>query len=74
MCVNDFYTFDYILGMDYQNLYDLSKMQPSDTTADIKLLSEFDPDGEKEIQDPYFVSKLVLNMIKPDIYRILFSL
>lgn len=48
--------------MDYSNLKDLGEMLPEDATASIELLSTYDPDGEKNIRDPYFVS---YDIIKP---------
>lgn len=53
---DDFYTFDYIFGMDYWNIEDLEILAPEDSTAKILLLGEFDPLNERVIRDPYFVS------------------
>lgn len=52
----DFYTFDYILGMDDYNIEDLNDIKPNDATARIFLLGDFDPEGERIIRDPYCVS------------------
>lgn len=52
----DFYKFDYILGMDDYNIEDLNDIKPSDATARIFLLGDFDPEGERIIRDPYCVS------------------
>ncbi|XP_031619726.1 low molecular weight phosphotyrosine protein phosphatase-like [Contarinia nasturtii] len=49
----DFYTFDYILGMDDYNIEDLHELRPKDATAHIFLLGDFDPQGERIIRDPY---------------------
>lgn len=53
---DDFYTFDYILGMDDYNIEDLTEMKPEDAKAQIFLLGDFDPEGERIIRDPYCVS------------------
>lgn len=53
--VDDFYTFEYILGMDSYNVEDLEEIRPTDAQAQIYLLGDFDPEGEKEIRDPYCV-------------------
>lgn len=52
----DFYKFDYILGMDDYNIEDLNDIKPNDATARIFLLGDFDPEGERIIRDPYCVS------------------
>lgn len=52
----DFKKFDYIFGMDYENMTDLDDMKPSDSTAKLLLLGDFDPQGEKLIRDPYYDS------------------
>ncbi|KAL7303306.1 hypothetical protein TKK_0004497 [Trichogramma kaykai] len=49
----DFDTFDWILGMDYYNLQDLSYMQPKGSKAKLGLLGEYDPEGKMIIEDPY---------------------
>lgn len=54
---DDFYTFDYILGMDDCNIEDLNDIKPNDATARIFLLGDFDPEGERIIRDPYCVSE-----------------
>lgn len=53
--IDDFYTFDYILGMDDYNIEDLSDLKPNDAKARIFLLGDFDPQGERIIRDPYCV-------------------
>eukprot|EP00833_Pecoramyces_ruminatium_P018720 jgi/Orpsp1_1/1192752/evm.model.d7180000095648.1 len=50
----DYYRFDYILGMDYKNLENLTKMAPENSTAKVQLFGEYDPEDEIEIRDPYF--------------------
>lgn len=51
---DDFKKFDYIFGMDHENMSDLEDMKPSDGTAKLLLLGDFDPKGEKVIRDPYY--------------------
>jgi low molecular weight phosphotyrosine protein phosphatase len=50
----DFDNFDYILGMDYKNLENLTKMAPENSRAKVQLFGEYDPEDEIEIRDPYF--------------------
>lgn len=52
---DDFYQFDYIIGMDYYNIEDLNDLKPADSKAKILLLGDFDPEGERIIRDPYAV-------------------
>lgn len=51
----DFKNYDYIFGMDDENIDDLNGMFPKDGTAKILLLGDFDPEGERIIRDPYYV-------------------
>ena len=53
---SDFNYFDFILGMDDENIFHLERMKPVDCKAKIRLLGDFDPQGEKIIRDPYYVS------------------
>lgn len=48
--------FDYIFGMDEDNIDDLKRVCPKDGTAKILLLGDFDPEGDRIIRDPYYVS------------------
>ncbi|XP_055315812.1 low molecular weight phosphotyrosine protein phosphatase 1-like [Sitodiplosis mosellana] len=50
---DDFYKFDYILAMDEYNVEDLTELRPDDAKAQIFLLGDFDPEGERIIRDPY---------------------
>lgn len=52
----DFKEFNYIFGMDDENIDDLKERCPKDGTAKILLLGDFDPDGDRIIRDPYYVS------------------
>ncbi|SPO38613.1 probable LTP1 - protein-tyrosine-phosphatase [Pseudozyma flocculosa] len=51
----DFHTFDYILGMDVNNVRNLKNMAPRGAKATIKMFGDFD-DG-KPIADPYYGGK-----------------
>ncbi|KAH9813252.1 phosphotyrosine protein phosphatase I superfamily [Melampsora americana] len=48
----DFYDYDYILGMDRQNLKNIQSLIPSDSKAKVQLFGEFS-DG-RIIDDPYY--------------------
>ncbi|XP_043279435.1 low molecular weight phosphotyrosine protein phosphatase-like isoform X2 [Venturia canescens] len=50
----DFIKFDWILGMDNDNISDLNHMKPADSKAKIELLGKYDSKGEIIIRDPYF--------------------
>ncbi|XP_005098005.2 low molecular weight phosphotyrosine protein phosphatase [Aplysia californica] len=52
--VEDFTSFDYIFGMDHQNIEDINELAPKNSTAKVLLLGSFDPQKELIIQDPYF--------------------
>lgn len=52
----DFKKFDYIFGMDDDNMQELDEMNPSDGKAKLLLLGDFDPHGERIIRDPYYDS------------------
>lgn len=52
----DFRHYDYIFGMDDENIEDLKGLAPTDGTAKLLLLGDFDPEGERIIRDPYYVS------------------
>jgi len=48
----DFRSFDWILGMDEENLRDLRRLTPADATARIALVTE--PWGGGRVTDPYY--------------------
>ncbi|KAL6631848.1 phosphotyrosine protein phosphatases I [Neocallimastix californiae] len=50
----DFYRYDYIFGMDSKNFENLMKLAPENARAKIQLFSEYDPEHETEIIDPFF--------------------
>lgn len=55
---DDFKKYDYIFGMDDENIDKLHEICPEDATAKILLLGDFDPEGDRIIRDPYHVSGL----------------
>jgi len=50
----DFTLFDVIFGMDDENMEDLDSMKPKNGTSELKLLGDYDPEGERIIVDPYY--------------------
>lgn len=52
---DDFYTFDYMLAMDSDNLATLKSRQPSDASPIIKLFLEYaNGISYQEVPDPYY--------------------
>ncbi|MDC6274226.1 low molecular weight phosphotyrosine protein phosphatase [Lacticaseibacillus paracasei] len=51
-----FKEFDFILCMDESNLYNLKRIQPSDSKAKVMLFGEYSTDGkyDKIVDDPYY--------------------
>lgn len=52
---DDFTKFDWIFGMDHNNIEELNRIKPSNSSAKIELLGKYDPQGELIIKDPYYV-------------------
>ncbi|XP_018562437.1 low molecular weight phosphotyrosine protein phosphatase 1 [Anoplophora glabripennis] len=50
----DFHEFDYIFGMDENNISNLQDQAPIGSKAKILLLGDYDPQGERIIRDPYY--------------------
>lgn len=47
--------------MDRYNMKDLHEMAPKDATAKVELLGMYEDDGKPPtIQDPYFVSRILM--------------
>lgn len=65
---DDYNKFDFIFGMDYENIDDLKSRAPPNSKAEILLLGDFDPKGEKIIRDPYYVSFFISLFIYSIIY------
>lgn len=61
---DDFKKYDYIFGMDDENIDDLKGLFPKDGTAKILLFGDFDPEGDRIIRDPYYVCLCHLNNFK----------
>ncbi|XP_037087937.1 low molecular weight phosphotyrosine protein phosphatase-like [Pollicipes pollicipes] len=51
---SDFKEFDYIFGMDEDNISELKDRAPSGSKAQVALLGMHDPEGELIIRDPYY--------------------
>lgn len=50
----DFNKFDYIFGMDDDNMSSLERKAPENSKAQLLLLGSFDPEGDRIIRDPYY--------------------
>ncbi|XP_014474630.1 PREDICTED: low molecular weight phosphotyrosine protein phosphatase-like [Dinoponera quadriceps] len=53
---NDFENFDWIFGMDNDNMIELNNLKPRACRAKVELLGSYDPSGEVIIRDPYYDS------------------
>ena len=52
---SDFIEFDYLLGMDHDNLAHMLALKPDETSARVKLMLDYsDRFEQQEIPDPYF--------------------
>jgi len=45
---------DWLLAMDADNLAILQDLRPADARAECRLLGDFDPQGRREVPDPYY--------------------
>lgn len=52
----DFTTFEYIFGMDRENIRNINSKRPANATAKVELLGSYDPQGQLIIEDPYYES------------------
>ncbi|KAI9207793.1 phosphotyrosine protein phosphatase I superfamily [Polychytrium aggregatum] len=52
--VSDFAKYDYLLCMDDSNLSNLMSIKPASSKAKVQLFGEYDPEGERIIEDPYY--------------------
>ncbi len=53
--VSDFHEFDLIVAMDRSNLADLQLIQPEGSSASLKMMMKYHPDGRPdEVPDPYY--------------------
>lgn len=51
---DDFTKFEYIFGMDHDNIRNIKRVAPENATAKIELLGSYDPQGVLIIEDPYY--------------------
>jgi len=51
---DDFQKFDFIFGMDENNMSDLKDIQPANSKCILEMLGEYDPQGRQIVQDPYY--------------------
>ena len=54
LTVNDFHAFDYVLGMDRDNLAAIRALQPADSQAKTGLLLEYAGLPNTDVPDPYY--------------------
>lgn len=55
---DDFLQFDYIFGMDEENMSELRNLSPANSKAKLLLLGDFGLDkSDRIIVDPYYVSE-----------------
>lgn len=55
ICAEDFDRFDFILGMDQNNLSEINNSKPEGSKAQVLLFGSFDPKGQNTvIDDPYY--------------------
>ncbi len=62
---SDFAEFDYIFGMDDDNMDDLRRLAPVGSKAKIELLGSYDPQGQRLIRDPYYVRTKLVRQVYP---------
>ena len=51
---SDYTQFEWLLGMDASNLAHMRQRAPQDSTAQLALLADYDPEGATEVGDPYY--------------------
>ena len=56
LCDEDFNRFDYIFGMDSNNISDINAVKPRGSKAVVELLGKYDPQKQTIIEDPYYES------------------
>lgn len=54
LTVNDFHAFDYVLGMDRDNLAAIRALQPAESQAKTGLLLEYAGLPNTDVPDPYY--------------------
>lgn len=70
----DFKKYDYIFGMDDDNIDDLNGLCPKDGTAKVMLFGDFDPEGDRIIRDPYYVRGNRLPFVSSDSVKLMIFL
>lgn len=68
---DDFKKYDYIFGMDDDNIDDLNGLCPKDGTAKVLLFGDFDPEGDRIIRDPYYVCGNMLLFVSSDSVKLI---
>jgi protein-tyrosine phosphatase len=64
----DFRSFDYILALDPQNLRDLRKIAPGDTSARVGLLLDFvEGRAGQGVSDPYYQDDIAFELVWRDV-------
>ncbi|XP_054164607.1 low molecular weight phosphotyrosine protein phosphatase-like [Oppia nitens] len=54
LCKQDFDKYDYIFGMDDNNIDDINGVKPKNSKAVVELLGKYDPQKQTIIEDPYY--------------------
>ncbi|CAG2111682.1 unnamed protein product [Medioppia subpectinata] len=56
LCDEDFDRFEYIFGMDTNNIDDINDEKPRGSKCVVELLGKYDPQKQTIIKDPYYES------------------
>lgn len=56
---DDFNEYDWIFGMDHENIKDLNDQKPENCRAKVELLGSYNPSKDIIIRDPYYASNSV---------------
>ncbi len=54
MKASDFHEFDYVLGMDRENLAAMRALQPANSQAQVGLLLDYAGLPQSDVPDPYY--------------------
>lgn len=56
--LDDFYTFDWMIAMDFTNLSDLKRLRPNNAHAQLSLMLDYSTDFKGQaVPDPYYGGK-----------------
>lgn len=69
VCPKDFKKFQLILAFDQSNIDDLDDFKPADATASVELFGNYDPEGKKIINDPYYGDDADFEVMYEHCYR-----